>query len=228
MQTKLMELGANMYQRLHKVRSDRGLSQTELANKSGVSQSVISKIERGAMASPGADNLTKLAATLGCSVADFINDRQEPEDRPSPVVPVSGPKTADLPFIFDLAIKPSRFTDNPLKVLKGSTSEVMIGRPPFLEGLVNAYAVRQHGDEMVPRYKPSEIIYVAPECDANVIVVVDDKNEGSYGFVRELVTINGDGSIVLRQHNPPQEILVPADVLQKIDLVVGSRRRLNA
>ena len=221
-----------MYQRLHKIRSDRGLSQTELAHKSGVSQSVISKIERGAMASPGADNLAKLAATLECSVADFIDDRPEPVEQISPVAPVSLPKVADLPFYFDLLTKTVKLTDSPLQMPKGLVSEVMISRPPFLEGLVNAYAVRQHGDEMVPRYKPSEIIYVAPECEAkpgdDVIVVVDDKNEGSYGFVRELVTINGDGSIVLRQHNPPQETLVPADILQKIDLVVGSRRRTDA
>ena len=42
-----------MYQRLHKVRSDRGVSQTDLAEATGVSQSVISKIERGALRSPG-------------------------------------------------------------------------------------------------------------------------------------------------------------------------------
>ena len=62
-----------MYQRLHKIRSDKGLSQTELANLSGIGQSVISKIERGALTSPSSDTLTKLASTLECSVIDFID-----------------------------------------------------------------------------------------------------------------------------------------------------------
>ncbi|MCX7779643.1 MAG: helix-turn-helix domain-containing protein [Negativicutes bacterium] len=52
----------------------RGLSQTELSEKSGVPQSSISKIETGQLKNPGGITLQKLAAALGVSVAEMLND----------------------------------------------------------------------------------------------------------------------------------------------------------
>lgn len=49
---------------LFRARQEAGLSQTELAAKSGTAQAVISRIERGAV-SPSLDTLSKIAKGLG-------------------------------------------------------------------------------------------------------------------------------------------------------------------
>ena len=54
---------------LKKVRDEAGLSQTDLAKVSGVSQQLISQIERGINAH--SKHLPKLARALGCKVTDL-------------------------------------------------------------------------------------------------------------------------------------------------------------
>lgn len=58
-------------QRLRKMREERGLSQEELASAAGVRQGNISRLERGKVASPGIDLLSKVAAGLGVSVEEL-------------------------------------------------------------------------------------------------------------------------------------------------------------
>jgi transcriptional regulator with XRE-family HTH domain len=52
------------------LRERRGLSQGELADAAGITQSTISRMERG-QAQPDAFTLTRLAGALGVSVADI-------------------------------------------------------------------------------------------------------------------------------------------------------------
>lgn len=63
-----------------------GFTQKELAEKSGVPQSSISKIETGQLKNPGGITLQKLAAALGVSVAELLegNPRVAVEQNPKP------------------------------------------------------------------------------------------------------------------------------------------------
>ena len=225
-----------MYQRLHKVRSDRGVSQTDLAEATGVSQSVISKIERGALRSPGSGKLEALAEYLECSVADFIDD---PKRQAEPTaVSVGQPHdlsqlAADLPLLGLITdgVSDTRYSNNPIQLSQIMLTEVMTKRPPFLTGLNKSYAVRQVGDEMVPRYKQNEILYIAPEVEPSPgddVMVVIEKTEDShrYGFVRELVA-SENGSVTVRQHNPSREQKISKKEIEGLHLVIGSRRRLD-
>ncbi|HBR02294.1 helix-turn-helix domain-containing protein [Syntrophomonas curvata] len=54
------------------IREKRGLTQEQLADLSGVHQSVISAIERGQTLSPRLDTLKKLAGALGASVEELV------------------------------------------------------------------------------------------------------------------------------------------------------------
>ena len=225
-----------MYQRLHKVRSDQGISQTDLANATGVSQSVISKIERGAMKSPGYEKLEALAAYLDCSVADFIDDPKRSEEPTAKMIgqPYQMSQlVADLPLLGLITdrVFDNRFTNSPIQLSQLMLSEVMTKRPPVLEGLTQSYAVRQLGEEMEPRYKQNEILYIAPEVDPvpgdDVMIVIDHQDESyRYGFVRQLVSTD-NGTVTVRQHNPDKQQQISKHDIANLHLVIGSRRRLD-
>ena len=224
-----------MYQRLHKVRSDKGISQTDLSNQTGVSQSVISKIERGALKSPGYEKLEALAAYLECSVADFIDDPKRSVEGTAEVIsqPQKVTMVADLPLLGLITDKvfDNRFTTSPIQLSQLMLTEVMTKRPPFLEGLNKSYAVRQLGDEMSPRYRQNEILYITPEIEPtagdDVMIVVDASDENQrYGFVRELVS-SENGHVLVRQHSPVKDQKISKHEIAEMHLVFGSRRRLD-
>ena len=52
--------------RIQELREVKGWSQAELARRSGVSQSTISRLEAGTTPSIDLNNLEKLASALGC------------------------------------------------------------------------------------------------------------------------------------------------------------------
>jgi len=58
--------------RLREFRHKSGYSQTELAERSGVAQSVISDIETGVTKNPGVGIVVKLANTLGIPFTDLV------------------------------------------------------------------------------------------------------------------------------------------------------------
>jgi transcriptional regulator with XRE-family HTH domain len=60
-----------MAARVRQARQHRQLTQVELAERAGVAQSVISKLERGALTNPSTDALRRLARTLGVSM-DYL------------------------------------------------------------------------------------------------------------------------------------------------------------
>jgi Predicted transcriptional regulators len=67
-------------QRVQSARERRGLSQTQLALRSGVPQATVSRIESGIRAGTGVAVLKKLALALGVSV-DYLVGMHEEFDR---------------------------------------------------------------------------------------------------------------------------------------------------
>lgn len=57
-------------ERLKEMRKSKGLTQKELADKAGVSESYICQIENGKMVS--LNKLDRLAEVLGCKVKDLV------------------------------------------------------------------------------------------------------------------------------------------------------------
>lgn len=72
-----IELDAAVGSRIRRLRIDRGLTLEELAQASGVSRAMISRIER-AEASPTASLLARLCAALGLSLSAFFAEDGEP------------------------------------------------------------------------------------------------------------------------------------------------------
>jgi transcriptional regulator with XRE-family HTH domain len=78
-----MSIGKN----LKRLRQSADLTQTDLARKSGVDQSMISKIERGEFENLTLDTLRSLTKALGCSVVELLPEEdkrgsrtRQPED----------------------------------------------------------------------------------------------------------------------------------------------------
>ncbi|WP_164012842.1 helix-turn-helix domain-containing protein [Pyxidicoccus trucidator] len=79
-----MDISARLARRIRELRDARGLSLDGLAERSGVSRSNISLIERG-QSSPTAVVLDKLSAGLGVTVASLFEDGAAPVAEPSPL-----------------------------------------------------------------------------------------------------------------------------------------------
>lgn len=61
-------------QTLREVREGRGLSQVELAEKSGLAQATISDLERGDTLRPQLETISKLAKALNVPLETFISE----------------------------------------------------------------------------------------------------------------------------------------------------------
>ncbi len=71
MTVDVMTLDADVMKRL---RAKAGLTQQELATRAGLSIAQVVAMERGARNNPRLDTLRRLAAGLGCTVAELIGD----------------------------------------------------------------------------------------------------------------------------------------------------------
>jgi transcriptional regulator with XRE-family HTH domain len=83
-----MDINARISARVRELRDTRGFSLDALAERSGVSRSNISLIERG-QSSPTAAVLDKLAAGLGVTLASLFEAGQSPAAEPSPLARVA-------------------------------------------------------------------------------------------------------------------------------------------
>ncbi|MDX5332162.1 MAG: helix-turn-helix transcriptional regulator [Caulobacteraceae bacterium] len=71
---------------VRRIRVERGLSQERLAYDTGVDRSYLGGMERGEE-NPTVDILDRLAAELGCKLAEFFNEPEEGAERPKPLRP---------------------------------------------------------------------------------------------------------------------------------------------
>ena len=62
-----------MYTKIAAIRHEMRISQQELANLSNVSQSQISKMERGTIVNPAYDKLMRIAEALGRSIDELVD-----------------------------------------------------------------------------------------------------------------------------------------------------------
>ena len=72
-----------MSERIKKIRKQKGLSQTELGERIGVSQQVITNYERG-IREPSIEMLLKISGALNISIENLIGEKQiKPNDETS-------------------------------------------------------------------------------------------------------------------------------------------------
>jgi transcriptional regulator with XRE-family HTH domain len=71
-----MRIGEKVY----RLRTERKLTQQELADRAGVSQTIISRLERKDRTNVNADVLKGLAKALGCTTDYLVGMHEEDED----------------------------------------------------------------------------------------------------------------------------------------------------
>lgn len=66
-------------EKVKKIRTEKGLSLSELAERAGVAKSYLSSIERSIQSNPSIQFLEKIAAVLGISVESLIHETNHDE-----------------------------------------------------------------------------------------------------------------------------------------------------
>lgn len=151
----------------------------------------------------------------GVGSIDSDDENVVPFARPAPSAP-----TSRLPILgMAAAGEPDR-----LIMLNEKVGEV--DTPPALEGVEGAYALYVHGTSMLPRYAPTEMVFVhpyKPVAPGNycVVQVGKDHHAPEGGYIKRFERW-ADGELVLSQLNPPQEMRFPAnEVISMHRIVLG-------
>lgn len=149
-------------ERLRVARERRGWSQTQLAARSGVSNSLISRIERDEVKSPGHDKLMKLAAALGIEVAELTGE--QPMARRSAVIQ-EGVARVPLMAVRVQASGEPAWLDSHEEVVTGAS---------YVRGRPNAFAAVVTGRCMEPEIHAGDVVLVDPDRepqDREMVVV---------------------------------------------------------
>ena len=97
--------------------------------------------------------------------------------------------------------------------------------PRSLDEVTGAYGLEVLGDSMEPRYFAGEIVYVHPtrpvHRNAHVVLQVRGEDGELHAYVKRFKG-SGDGSIVVSQYNPPEELRFDRDTVEAVHLIVQS------
>ena len=211
-----------MFTKIYDVRTKLKVKQDELAKLSGVSQSQISKYEKGEVTNPSFDKLVRIAEALGVTVDDLktkIDDQYFSPVRQTTsavFVPLYQGKTKVRELNDALA---ARLGFNRL-------AHQQIRKPSFLEYSDTAYAMTVYGTAMQPRFKEGDIIYADPQLTPQNEddVVLSFKFDSSFvGVVRELVNINAT-NITFKDLETGETKMFSLNDLYAVHVVVGSQK----
>jgi len=210
-----------VFTRIYDVRTKLKVKQDELAKLSGVSQSQISKYEKGEVTNPSFDKLVRLAEALGVTVDD-LKTKTDDQDF-SPIR-----QTTSAVFVpFYQGKTKVRELDNAFAARLGFNrlAHQQIRKPSFLEYSDTAYAMTVYGDHMQPRYKEGDIIYADPQLivQEEDNVVVSFKVDGAFvGVVREVLSIN-ENTVSFKDLKSGQSKTFKLTDLYAVHVVVGSQ-----
>jgi transcriptional regulator with XRE-family HTH domain len=214
-------VGDIVFTRIYDVRTKLKVKQDELAKLSGVSQSQISKYEKGEVTNPSFDKLVRLAEALGVTVDD-LKTKTDDQDF-SPIR-----QTTSAVFVpFYQGKTKVRELDNAFAARLGFNrlAHQQIRKPSFLEYSDTAYAMTVYGDHMQPRYKEGDIIYADPQLTVQEEdnVVVSFKVDGAFvGVVREVLSIN-ENTVSFKDLKSGQSKTFKLTDLYAVHVVVGSQ-----
>lgn len=209
--------------RLQWARAESGMSQQELADRSGVAQSTIGSLESGARKT--ARKIAIIAHELNVNALWLADGKGQPkesiepknfennvEDAPSIIAPLK-----KLPVVGRVQAGPDgllHIDDYP----SGHGDGYML----WWSTCANAYALRIRGESMSPRYRPGEFVGVDPCADVNPNdeVIVLFKNEQR--MIKRLLW-RRDSQICLESVNQEfKNIIVDIEDINQLHLVLGN------
>ena len=215
-----------MYTKLYQVRRDMSVTQGELAENSGVSQSQISKIEKGLTKTPSHDKLVRIAEALGISIEDFMDEQVQTGQTPFKAFNQVG-SAVFIPFYQEKQPMNHNFSHGDGFVVRSQQgAPTQIKKPSFLEYSAEAYAATNYGQAMEPRYKQGDTLFVDPTLDPIVgddVVLLFEYADKLIGIFREVAEL-ADDYVMVRTPTMNNPIKFHRSDLHNIHVVVGSQR----
>ena len=215
-------MGDIVFTRIYDVRTKLKVKQDELAKLSGVSQSQISKYEKGEVTNPSFDKLVRLAEALGVTVDD-LKTKTDDQD----FSPIRQTTSAVFVPLYQGKTKVRELNDAfAARLGFNRLAHQQIRKPSFLEYSDTAYAMTIYGDHMQPRYREGDIIYADPQLipQEQDDVVVSFKVDGSFvGVVRELLDMDSS-NVTFKDLQSGESRTFSLTDLYGVHVVVGSQK----
>jgi phage repressor protein C with HTH and peptisase S24 domain len=185
-------------------REKRGWSQKDLADRAGVSQVAIAKIESGATVH--SKFLPKIAQILALDLADLDHTLKG-----------GAPPGEGRPFLSEDArpflneVRPdfriyASAEGGPGEIIRSSEPIDFIPRPSHLIHVKDAYGLLVTGSSMAPEYKHGEMAIVEPSLPVmpdEVHIFYAEKDGEARATIKHLRRPTAERWLV-RQHNPPE------------------------
>lgn len=213
--TPLENIGMSIGKRLYEARKEAGLTQNQLALKSGVKQPTISELERGDSQSSG--SLAQMAAALGVN-ALWLETGKGPKK--SSAIPSSAYTGPERRAFQNVRVIPQTIREIPVISLiqAGTAKEISDPYPPGAGFDVEyidvgdeisewAFALEIEGNSMMPEFRPGDRVIIDPELSPNpgdFVAAKNSKKEATFkkyrprgldatgNMVFELVPLNDD------------------------------------
>jgi len=216
----------NGYTRLKEIRRSLNMSQKELAKLTKVSQSNISKIERGTVLTPSHSLLASIARAFNLQIEDLSD---EPIQTSTSLE--SSEKNVENIYIPRWARVHKRDDDFPhgdaFIIDKGFTSNHQIRRPSFLEYSDTVYAVSNPSSEIFPRYNLNDILFVDPkikEQEGDDVAILFEQTDKLLGIVRTVSDLSLTDQIIVKSLVSGHEQILKLSDIYRIDVIVGMNK----
>ena len=215
-----------MYTKIYDIRTKFRVSQPELSKRSGVSQSQISKYEKGEIAKPSHDKLIRIAEALNCSVED-ITDELDEKIKPA-FQSFNSPGVAIfIPHYQEAQQMNKDFPQGDGVVIRSATAQAQIRKPSFLEYSDKAYAITTYSKTMEPRYGSGDILYVDPTLTpmkGDDVVLLFQLEGRLVGIIREVADFS-DVDYFVKDLKSGKSVHFKLTELYEVHVIVVSQRR---
>lgn len=212
-----------MFTRIYDVRTRLKIKQDELSKLTGISQSQISKYEKGEVASPSFDKLVRIAEALGVTVDDLKTKKDDTID----VEPFRRTTSSVFVPLYAGRATLSKLNADAVRVGFNRVANQQIRKPSFLEYSDSAYACVNYGDNMRPRYGDGDVLFVDPTIapEDGDDVVVSFKIDGSYvGVVRQYAGTTGAHVKLIAVCCEDEILNVDVADVHAVHTIVGSQK----
>jgi phage repressor protein C with HTH and peptisase S24 domain len=181
---------------IREARERRDWSQKDLADRAGVSQVAIVKIESGATVQ--SKFLPRIAQLLGIDLADL-----DPSLKGVALPPDARPFVNDVRPDFRVFASAE---GGPGEIIRSVEPVDFIPRPSHLLHVRDAYGLLVTGNSMAPEYKNGEMAIVEPSLPVvpdEVYIFYAEKDGEARATIKHLRRATADRWLVT-QHNPPE------------------------
>jgi len=216
-----------MYTNLYNVRTRLKVSQSKLSELSRVSQSQISKIEKGLTSSPAHDKLVRIAEALNCTIDDLRDEGETLETQPIFSSLTNSGAAVFIPLFNERQPMNQEFDKGDGFVVRQlSAAQTQIRKPSFLDYSAESYAATNYGAAMQPRYFSGDTLFVDPTLEAmpkDDVVVMFRLPDRMAGIFREFVS-QTDDQIVIKDVASNKPVTLNRADIYALHVVVGSQR----